>query len=372
MNHFILRRLINKGGMGSVFEADSVQSNGAAYPVAIKVMNGNPRSRERYTELFQRESLTNLRIGHNHRALVTVFGQFEHADGSQCMVMELVQGCDLRALLKAHKTLPIQVIWYIAAQMLDGLKYIHKHGYLHRDLSPSNVLLSLAGDVKVSDLGLAKELQNGYAKTNRFWGKPEYSSPEALNEDILDPRSDLYSFAAVVYEMATGKQPFGSKLDVAKRLENWLLPSMSGVPAELLPLIDGLFCTDPDQRVHQNARDALKIPRGLGFTADDDDEVNVAARRMLAELVEPVYRRQRAKSEPQTRIPLGSLAGPVMLQTRAIPSDRTVVPDGDDTRSGTKDSEPMLDPDEISFSGLDLNWPPRLSGRRVMRPVARA
>ena len=351
MNHFTLSRLINTGGMGAVYEAHSALHGDAFYPVAIKVMNGNAHNRERYAELFCREVMTNLRISHNHPGLVTVFGQFENVDGSLCMVMELVEGCDLRTLLKECKTLPLDAILYIAASMLDALACVHDGGFIHRDLSPSNVLLSQDGHVKLSDLGLAKELLDGAADTSQFLGKPSYASPEALRRDTLDARSDMYSFAAMIFEMATGEPPFGRKLnftEIANRLENWQPPSMAAVPSELHPLIGGLFHDDPGQRTPATAREALKMVRAMG--GDD-----VTGRVFIAENVTPLYERERKRSEKQVSFPLGDINAPVVLQLRPDPLGDTDAPAREDTHSGTRDREPEVHPDELSISGLELS-----------------
>lgn len=369
MNQFILRHLLGKGGMGKVYEADSVHDNGQTYPVAIKVMSGSLHNREKYTELFQLESLTNLRISHNHGNLVTVFGQFEHADGSLCMVMERVQGCDLRTLLKEYGPLPVDVVLYISARMLAGLRHIHRHGYVHRDLSPGNLLISVDGDVKISDLGLAREMIDGGAEVSRFLGKPAYASPEALRKQTLDPRSDLYSFAAMVFEMVTGAPPYGRGCDLeqlAEQLKNWKLPPMSGIPDALQSLIGELFHEDPARRAPQSAREALKYLGSQGHTDDDEDDANREARSALAEMVAPLYRRACDKRQRQSPIPLGSIVAPVMLEALADPMGDTAVPnatgdqgaDSSGTHSKTIDPEPTLDSSEISFSGLESGEEP--------------
>lgn len=158
MNQFRLRRFIGRGGMGEVYEADALIPGSEPKPVALKVMRDSLRQQNRYRELFHREARTNLDISHEHPGLVTVFGHFTDASGQLYIVMDLVRGCSLRALLRAHGRLPLGVSQFIAAQMLDALAHLHDNGYLHLDLSPCNILVSTDGQVKISDLGLAKHV----------------------------------------------------------------------------------------------------------------------------------------------------------------------------------------------------------------------
>ena len=171
MNRFRLRRLIGRGGMGEVYEVEALIPGSASKPVALKIMRGKLRLQPRYTELFHREARTNLDISHEHPGLVTVFGHFEDSAGQLYIVMDLIRGCSLRTLLKEYERLPLDIILYIAAGMLDALDHMHNLGYLHLDLSPSNVLISCEGQVKISDLGLAKYVPKEGAPSSHV-GKP--------------------------------------------------------------------------------------------------------------------------------------------------------------------------------------------------------
>ena len=362
MNQFRLRRLIGRGGMGEVYEAEAMIPGSRSKPVALKVMRSRLRGQERYTALFHREARTNLDISHEHPGLVTVFGHFEDNNGQLYIVMDLVRGCSLHTLLKTYQRLPLDLIIYIAAQMLDAIDHMHQLGYLHLDLSPSNVLLAADGRVKISDLGLAKLVPSDGAPSSHI-AKPPYASPEVLRSGTVDTRSDMYSFAAVVYQMATGEPPFGRQHDiqhVMARLDDWRPPPLDGLPAELRALIGDMFHDDPAARSPQSARVAREmLPAAHAMQA---------TREQLASVVEPLYQRAYRDSRrhriPQLcfDVPFIVKRGSVDLLDGALASDTDVDTDVQGVRDvldGRFEEGSTDIADEIAGASLDvsgLDW----------------
>jgi serine/threonine-protein kinase len=140
-----------------------------------------------YRDFMRQEAAISMQLGHNHPNLVTVFNFFEDRR-RPCLAMELVQGGSVADLLDAYHRLPATVVRRIAMKVLSALACLHGAQVLHRDLSPCNILVSTAGEVKVSDLNLVKLMDHGQAHTHTFRGKPVYASPEARENGPLDAR----------------------------------------------------------------------------------------------------------------------------------------------------------------------------------------
>src|SRR5262249_27229916 len=150
-----------------------------------------------------------------HSNIVQIF-DFDQAEGSYYIAMELVEGCDLRRLeqdlrLQAQQ-LPMPVALYVAVETLKGLHYAHTKsvgdrplGIVHRDVSPQNILLSRSGEVKLSDFGIAKAQARATAtRTGVVKGKLSYMSPEQAEGQPLDHRTDLFAVGVILYHALTG------------------------------------------------------------------------------------------------------------------------------------------------------------------------
>jgi serine/threonine-protein kinase len=120
------------------------------------------------------------------------------------MIMELVEGCSVADM---DTPLPADIVCRIAADVLDGLHYMHSLDVLHRDITPTNILVSRTGEIKISDLGLAKPIPDGHGKASNGFCTYAYASPEVLQQGTVDPRSDLYSLGAVLYGLLAGYPP---------------------------------------------------------------------------------------------------------------------------------------------------------------------
>src|SRR5260221_144550 len=151
-----------------------------------------------------------MRMRHPHIAGVHDFAVC--ADGTGYIVMEYVYGLNLRDVLATQGPLPVPLVGTIAVQTLDALAYLHSQKFIHRDISPDNLMLTTEDGqpfVKLIDLGISKSLEsdNTITVTGQFLGKVSYASPEQFGGHI-DTRSDLYSFGVVLYKLLTNAEPF--------------------------------------------------------------------------------------------------------------------------------------------------------------------
>lgn len=279
---------IGAGGMGKVYLATRTTA-GEERAVACKVMRPTMQDRQRYAEMFKREAA--LGIGMRDSGVVDVFECIEAADGTLYLIMELVDGVSIAELVDAglvasvgaesdhddevnaddKETLvgigrmPFDMVRVIAADVLKALAYVHDRRILHRDIAPSNVMISEAGAIKLADFGVAKELTSEATQSAACIGRIAYQAPEAQKGARIDHRSDLFSVAAMLYELLTGTPPFGTDvMSIAiRRLECDITPLPDTVPDDLRTLVMGLLVRDPDDRVAQTAREAagmLRVP----------------------------------------------------------------------------------------------------------------
>jgi eukaryotic-like serine/threonine-protein kinase len=201
-----LLRPLGGGGMGTVYEAEE-ETTGRR--VALKLIARSYAGARETVERFRQEG--RLASALVHPRCVFVYAADEEA-GRPYIVMELMPGSTLQNLVEDGGPLPVTDAVKKIMNVIEGLQEAHALGMVHRDVKPSNCFLDADGHVKVGDFGLAKALVGGahLTRTGSFLGTPLYASPEQIRGDPVTPQSDLYSVAATLYFLLTGKAPFQS------------------------------------------------------------------------------------------------------------------------------------------------------------------
>ena len=210
-NRYTIRRLLGKGGMGSVYVA---RQHSMDRDVAIKIMHHRADGNQASVQRFFWEVRAARRLQNPHTITVFDFGQTER--GSLYLAMELLKGSTLGHRLSVDGRIAPGLAIRVAIQVCRSLEEAHGSGIIHRDLKPENIFLcQRAGQsnfVKVLDFGVAKFLdpdgQLPLTQTGTVFGTPRYMSPEQANSEPVDARSDLYSLGVLLYEMLSGKVPF--------------------------------------------------------------------------------------------------------------------------------------------------------------------
>jgi eukaryotic-like serine/threonine-protein kinase len=238
---------IASGGMGEVFRAhDSV----LARDVAVKVLHPQLAGDRGFVERFRREARAAAIL--NHPNIVSVY-DWGTSDGTYFMVMEFVQGMNLRTLLTEFNRLEAVQVVEVTLRVLAALDHAHRHGIVHRDVKPENILIARDGAVKVADFGLAR----AYAESSvsqaegTVTGTVQYLAPEQIQGEPADPRTDLYALGVVMFELLTGQPPFTGETSLAiayQHLSN-RVPAPSTVSPFAPPVLDGpvLKATEKDR-----------------------------------------------------------------------------------------------------------------------------
>jgi len=196
--------VLGSGAMGVVYQGFDSQIERT---VAIKVLHPHLRNGEHGPDLEQR-FLQEARAAARclHPGIVAIF-DFGSEGGAPYIVMEFVQGIELKAHLKSDTFIPLPSATDICIQILEALSHAHDKGVIHRDIKPANIILLENGTVKVSDFGVARLDSSNLTNTGYMVGTPNYMSPEGLKGQSVDARSDLYSVGVLYFELLTRRRP---------------------------------------------------------------------------------------------------------------------------------------------------------------------
>ena len=291
--------------MAEVFKAKSYGVEGFEKVVVIKRILPELAESEQFVDMFIHEAKLAVRLSHANVVQVfdlgiapgTVVGGMPSAD-AYYMAMEYVSGLDLATLLarcrRAQVQIPIEMAVYVAAEVAKGLDHAHRRrdeqnqplNIVHLDVSPQNVLLSLEGEVKVTDFGIAKARgalePTGIEDTRarQLQGKFGYMSPEHAGGEAVDARSDLFSLGTVLYEMLAGVNPFSAptSFETLRRVSAVEYPPVEllrpDVPADLVTLLRSALSLKPEERFSDAGRMyeallAFLYSQGRRFSAHD-------------------------------------------------------------------------------------------------------
>ncbi len=284
LGRYRLLERIGEGGMGEVWKAhDANLDRTVAIKMLLRGGPGDPTARER----FRREALVLSRL--SHPGVATIF-DFDSQGGHDFLVMEYVPGGTLESRL-GTSPLPLDSTLHLGAAIADALENAHRHGILHRDLKPGNVMLTADGNPKILDFGLAVLLAGGKAsgrmtQPGTIVGSLPYMAPEQLFGEADDTRTDVYALGAMLFEMATGRRPFVKERPEALMFAiiNNAPPSARSIRPEVPDALDRLLgeCLqkDPSRRPASAAMlgESLRRIREAGPVATAAHPANDAIR----------------------------------------------------------------------------------------------
>ncbi len=307
-----LEQLVGAGGMSSVFRAhDRVLER----TVALKVLHERLVAQGDVVERFRREA--KLVAGLSHHNIVAVIDRGEH-ESRPFIVFEYIAGENLKQLVGRTGPLPVERALELAIQVARGLAFAHEKGFVHRDVKPQNVLLNGDGEAKVTDFGIARALsvQEGETQTGTILGTCDYIAPEQAQGRRVDEHSDVYSLGVVLYELLTGKVPFGGDNFVAVAMQHINAPPppvtllRPEVPARVEAVVETALAKDPEQRFATMSAVCDELEVCLEEVRSGDD---TSATGILPAVAKPRTSRRRGKAPLLVGAAVAVAAGCVAL-----------------------------------------------------------
>ncbi len=212
-NRYRLVEMIGAGGMAVVYKGVDVLLH---RPVAVKILREAYANDPTFLARFQQEARSAAQLDHPNVVTIYDVGQDQ---GRHYIVMEYVEGEDLKSLIRRAGRLSVDQAVHIATQIAAGVGHAHRAGIIHCDIKPQNVLVTPEGIAKVTDFGIARALsESGLTDSEVVWGSPLYFSPEQAAGERPVPASDVYSIGVVLYEMLAGEPPFQAEKPTALAL----------------------------------------------------------------------------------------------------------------------------------------------------------
>src|SRR6187397_1915110 len=260
-------RKLGSGGMANVYLAEDED---LGRRVAIKILNERYANDDLFIERFRREAKSAAALSHPN--IVSVYDRGE-AEGTYYIAMEVIEGRSLKELIMTRGPLPIAQALAYSHEMLEALRFAHRHGIIHRDIKPHNILIGER--LKVTDFGIARAGASQMTEAGSIMGTAQYLSPEQAKGAPVDQTSDLYSVGVVLYELLTGVVPFSGDTPVEiamKHLSTVPEPpsaKRADVPRDLDLVVMRALAKDPSER-YQSAEemeaDLRRVNRGTAIS----------------------------------------------------------------------------------------------------------
>jgi eukaryotic-like serine/threonine-protein kinase len=262
-------RKLGTGGMANVYLAeDEVLGR----RVAIKILNDRHAGDDQFVERFRREAKNAASLSHPN--IVSIYDRGE-AEGTYYIAMEYLDGRSLKELIVARGPAPVHIAIDYARQILAAIRFAHRHGIVHRDIKPHNVLVDAEGRLKVTDFGIARAGTSQMTEAGSIIGTAQYLSPEQAKGAPVDQTSDLYSVGVVLYELLTGVVPFSGDTPVEIAMKHLSAPpeppsvKRAEIPRELDLVVLRALAKDPADR-YQSAEemdaDLARVARGAAVS----------------------------------------------------------------------------------------------------------
>jgi len=289
-NYKIISKL-GSGGMAVVYKAHELSLNRI---VALKVLSSHLSENNEFIKRFEREARAAAKLNHPNIIQIYAIGEEE---GIYFFSMEYVKGKTLAQIIEEEKKLTYDRAIPIIIQTAEALSEAHKHGIVHRDMKPSNIMVNNNGTVKVTDFGIAYVSQETkLTKSGSIIGTPEYLSPEQCEAKAIDNRSDIYSLGVTFYELLSGKTPYKADTPVSMLMEivKGNFPPLNkvnpDVPEFIQKIVEKMMQTKPEERFNtvNELIESLKKHMEISINTKDFEK-----RKHIEKLYEPEKRKNK-------------------------------------------------------------------------------
>jgi len=358
-------RKIGSGGMAEVYLAKLNTVEGFQKTFALKKIHNHLAHSSDFSRMFFREARISATLDHGNIVRVT---ELNKDKGTYFIVMEYVDGVDLKTLLRfvasLQRTVPWDLAVYIIMEITRGLEYAHSNtdengiprGIVHRDLSPSNIIISEHGEIKILDFGIARALlSDESSRQSTMTGKYAYMSPEQIRSEELDGRSDIFALGALFYEILTGEKLFegNTVLDTIRNVENVTIPENFGVDSSLEPILHKMLSPNPTDRFTTAGELMNTLSRTLVIRRISVIQTDMAAYLSGAKLRAERIKKKKAEA-PEVSVTSPSPRPPVFSQTTGVTvRDKKLTGNKEPMTSSVvllkaPDKEPCIQPQEES------------------------
>ena len=280
LGRYKIQGVLGKGAMGLVYDGLDPGLNRRVAIKTILVKQLDEEMARMYSRRFEREVRAVARL--NHRNIVQVYDYGSEGDMAY-IVMEYIKGKELKDSFDAGQRFDIKTAFRLMTELLDALQFAHDAGIIHRDIKPANVMLDHEGHAKLTDFGVARVVDPDAApgeatQTGTVVGTPAYMSPEQIQGEPIDSRTDIFSAGIILYQFLTGQKPFeGTQWALAKKIiqDNPVWPSkLVQIPNSIDRVVARALAKKPEAR-YQSARSfADALQRILeGKPPEDPNEV---------------------------------------------------------------------------------------------------
>src|SRR5439155_2157597 len=280
LGRYRIKGVLGKGAMGLVYDGlDPTLDRRVAIKTILTSALDEATARQ-YSLRFKREVRAVARV--NHPNIVQVYDFGTEGDLAY-IVMEYIQGKELKDHFDAKEQFDLGTIFRLMTQLLDALDFAHEAGVIHRDIKPANVMLDAGGHVKLADFGVARVTESDgeqaeLTRAGAIVGTPSYMSPEQIQGQAIDRRTDIFSAGIVFYQLLTGKKPFeGGQWELAKKIvqDDPVWPSaIVQIPPTIDRVVARALAKAPEKRYQTARKFAESLKRILaGKPPEDRDEV---------------------------------------------------------------------------------------------------
>ncbi len=279
LGRYRIQRILGKGAMGVVYEGHDPKLNRRVAIKTILVRNVDEATARDYSKRFAREAQAVARL--NHPNIVQVYDYGEEGEIAY-IVMEFVRGKELKSSFDAGDRFEIGRAVTLMSELLSAMDFAHNAGVIHRDIKPANVMVDTDGHAKLADFGVARVSDpdsQGATQAGTMVGTPAYMSPEQIQGQRIDRRTDIFSAGVILYQFLTGQRPFqgGGAWTMAKKILHDDPPAPSTLIATVAPgydrVVDRALAKNPANRYQSAAQFASALRRVLeGQPPEDPDE----------------------------------------------------------------------------------------------------
>ena len=289
LGRYQVKGVLGKGAMGLVYDGVDPKLERRVAIKTIRTTTLDEATAKHYAMRFKREVRAVARL--NHPNIVQVYDYGTEGDLAY-IVMEYIEGKELKDYFDAEERLELKTILRMMTQLLDALDFAHEAGVIHRDIKPANVMLDAGGQVKLTDFGVARitdgDGEGEATRAGQMIGTPSYMSPEQIQGQAIDRRTDIFSAGILFYQLLTGQKPFeGQQWALAKKIiqDDPVRPSvLVHTPPEIDRVVARALAKAPEHRF-QSARsfaDALRRIAAGKPPEDPDETVPISTAALAA------------------------------------------------------------------------------------------